>query len=99
MHLFSPSGQAVLPKRCFDALLQAGSQTIFLIQKRQDVNVRRELVKAGIMEDPHISESERVVELDSDNEGSTLSQPVNIRKRKRGPEQYYKERPKKLSAI
>jgi hypothetical protein len=68
MHLFSSTGQGILPQMCFDTLVQEGTQTIFLIPKGHQVDVNQELINAGIQEDPWMDEGERVVEIESDEE-------------------------------
>ena len=67
MHLFSSTGQGILPRMCFDTLVQGGTQTIFLIPKGHEVDVNQELINAGIQEEP-MDEGGRVVEIESDSE-------------------------------
>jgi hypothetical protein len=68
MHLLSSTGQGVLPRICFDTLVQDGTQTIFLIPKGHQVDVNQELINAGIRKDARIDEGGQVVEIESEDE-------------------------------
>jgi hypothetical protein len=68
MHLFSSTGQGILPRICFDTLVQEGTQTIFLIPKGHQVDVNQELINAGITQEAWTDGGERVVDMESEDE-------------------------------
>jgi hypothetical protein len=78
MHLFSSTGHGILPRTCFDTLVQEGTQTIFFIPKGHQVEVNQELINAGIREDARMDEGERVVEIESENEEPVQPKPPSI---------------------
>ena len=82
MQLFSSTGKGVLPRMCFDTLIQDNARTIYLWKRGPQIEVSPALINAGIPEDARTDEGERVVEIESENEEPVQPEPDQLRKRK-----------------